>query len=300
MFYLEYFSFEAIWSPVMIVITLLVAALYLLITGPLRNRFSDSKPVSWKKKTLFLVGLFLYYLAQGGPISLLAHLLLSGHMLSMAFSYFVAAPLMLLGTPGWLIRPFINSPKIQPVFKKLTHPIATMLMFNMIFSFYHLPQVMDFIMVHYSLHYFYFSLMLVTSLLMWWNILCPLPEWDRLTEIKKMGYIFASGALLTLSCALIIFASHPLYAMYSDPNVWAKALGYCVPGGSTAILQQFKGPEIFQYITLLEDQQFGGILMKMIQEISFSIALFYVFIQWFHRENPRENKIDPIPADHLA
>ena len=41
--------------------------------------------------------------------------------------------------------------------------------------------------------------------MMWWPMLNPLPEYQTLSDIKKLGYMFANGILLTPACALIIF-----------------------------------------------------------------------------------------------
>ena len=47
--------------------------------------------------------------------------------------------------------------------------------------------------------------------------------------LKKVAYIFASGALILPACALIIFNDTPMYATYSDPEVWAAALDFVFP-----------------------------------------------------------------------
>ncbi len=53
--------------------------------------------------------------------------------------------------------------------------------------------------------------------MMWWPMLNPLPEYQTLSDIKKLGYMFVIGILLTPACALIIFATAPLFATYTDP-----------------------------------------------------------------------------------
>lgn len=108
-----------------------------------------------------------------------------------------------------------------------------------------------------------------------------------------MGYIFLNGVLLTPACALIIFASGPLYNTFYDPVVWARALAYCVPGGSADILSQYSGPSAFATMDPRHDQQLGGVIMKLAQEFIYGTILFYVFNQWFRKES-RED--DPEPA----
>lgn len=42
-------------------------------------------------------------------------------------------------------------------------------------------------------------------------------------------------------------------------------------------------------MSLLHDQQLGGVLMKVIQEIVYGVMLFYVFIEWYRKERDEEN-----------
>jgi putative membrane protein len=115
------------------------------------------------------------------------------------------------------------------------------------------------------------------------------PEWNRLTDLKKMAYVFANGVLLTPACALIIFASNPMYAIYNDPDVWVKAMGYCVSGDPSRLLEQFEGPQFFNLMKPVEDQQLGGIVMKLVQELMYGIILAYIFLHWFRKEHTEDD-----------
>jgi len=294
MSFITQFGLRAALSPVVFFIVASIAVLYIVSVGQYRTVwFSKSEPVSAGKKAAMLSGLAVYYLAQGGPLELAGHLIFSAHMLLMALSYLVAVPLVLYGIPDWMYRAALRNDAVKSVFRRMTNPILTLLMFNILFSIYHMPVVHDYVMVHFTVHRLYYAILFITSFMMWWNIINPLPEYERLSDVKKMGYVFANGALLTPSCALIIFASEPLYATYTDPQVWAVALGYCVPKGAEAILAQFSGPEAFALMPAIEDQQFGGIIMKFVQEIMYIAFLFYIFLRWYKRENP-SNTVDPI------
>ena len=80
--------------------------------------------------------------------------------------------------------------------------------------------------------------------MMWWPMLNPLPEYQTLSDIKKLGYMFANGILLTPACALIIFTTAPLFATYTDPAAWMKAMELCVPAGTLSNLN-ITGPEFY-------------------------------------------------------
>lgn len=290
---LEYFSFAEKWSPFFLAFMLLVTAGYFLLIGPLSSRFEGSEPVSVGRKALFLMGMLAMYMAQGGPIDLLGHTMFSFHMVSMAMSYLVATPLLILGIPVWLWRSF---DRINP-FKKLhvlARPVVSAIVFNGLFSFYHFPAIHDYVMLNFWVHRFYYLILFIASLLMWWAIIQPIPEKDKSSGLMKMGYIFLNMVLLTPACALIIFSSEPMYATYSDPNTWAKAMGYCVPGDPSVLLERFGGPSFFGYLEPGIDQRVGGIIMKFFQEVIFASMLAYVFFHWYKRENKED---DPLPAE---
>lgn len=296
MFGMNDFGMSAAWSPGLFFAVAMLAVLYILAVGSYRTtRFKRSEPVGKWKWISMLSGLGLYYLSQGGPLDLAGHLTFSAHMVSMSVAYLIVPPLIIYGIPDWLYRYALRNATVKRIFDTLTQPILTLVLFNMLFSMYHFPDVLDYVMTHYFVHTVYYAVLLVTAFMMWWNVVSPLPEHERLTDVKKMGYVFANGVLLTPACALIIFAGSPLYGTYSDPAIWAKALGYCVPASADAILAQFNGPGTFALFEPLEDQQLGGVIMKLMQEVMYGAILFYIFLRWYKRENP-SGVIDPIDS----
>lgn len=298
MFGLTGFSLASLWSPITLLLFVALAVLYLYITGPGRARIPGAEPVTGVKKAWFVGGLFFLYAAFGSPIDLLGHMMFTFHMLGMAFAYIVAAPMLLAGTPEWFLRPIARIPGIRRL-KFLLNPILTLLMFNMAFSIYHVPAVHDYVMTNFTVHTAYYILLMITSLLMWFPVICPVSTIDKLEGFKKMGYIFANSVLLMPACALIIFSDTAMYGTYTDPMLWAMAMGYCVPQGATALLEMFSGPQTLAWMPALEDQKLGGVLMKLIQEAVYGSILIYVFRQWYRKENPKgdaDDSLDPSPA----
>jgi putative membrane protein len=255
------------------------------LAGPWREKHvPDAPPVTAMQKSLFVTGAVLYYMAQGGPLELLGHLMFTFHMVNMSLSYLIVPPIILLSVPAFMWRSLFRA----AFWKKLNilmHPIFTLVLFNMLFSFYHVPVVHDYVMTHFLVHRIFYGVMLVAAFMMWWQIVCPVPEWNRLTDLRKMAYVFANGVLLTPACALIIFSSTPMYATYNDPEVWAKAMGYCVSGDPKALLSSFSGPSFFNLMKPAEDQQLGGIVMKLVQEIMYGAILAYIFFHWYKKEH---------------
>ncbi|CAM3474827.1 cytochrome c oxidase assembly factor CtaG [Marinicrinis lubricantis] len=294
MFGLEYFGFRALWSPVVLLIFIAIGIVYLLLTGPWSHRFKEAERVPVYKIISFLSGLFLLYLAQAGPLSLLSHLMFSAHMLGMAVSYIIAPPLLLIGLPAWMVKPLLQRLRWLRPLRFMMHPLLTVVFFNALFSFYHLPDVHDYVMVHYGIHLLFYIALFITSVMMWWHVICPVPEYTVLSGLKKMGYIFINGVLITPACALIIFSDHAMYAVFNDANTWARAMGYCVPNGQNWVLDEFAGPQFFSLVSSREDQQLGGVIMKLLQEITYGLLLGYVFREWYKKENPEEEDLNPI------
>ncbi|KMJ58502.1 cytochrome C oxidase assembly protein [Bacillus sp. LL01] len=284
---LDMFGFQALWSPYLLVTTILITFVYFYITGKGRHRFNDSEEISNKQRAFFLSSMILFYLVKGSPVDLLSHLMLSAHMTQMAILYLVIPPILLMGMPAWVLRKAINLPVVKPVFRFISKPLIALLVFNVLFSLYHIPVVFDTIKVDMVYHTAYMSVMFVGAFIMWWPLVNPLPEEQRLSGIKKIGYIMADGMLLTPACALIIFADQPLYATYSEMTAWLAALELCVPAGTLAGLD-LGGPELFNALPLVEDQQLGGVIMKIIQEIMYGSILAYVFFGWAKREREKD------------
>lgn len=304
---LEYFNFKDVWSPVFLAVMLLISAGYFVLIGPLGEKWASGKKVPIGRKVLFLAGMLLLYLAQGGPIELLGHMMFSFHMVSMAFSYLLAPPLLMLGIPTWVWRFIVQALGRSPLrgLKVFAKPVVAAVLFNGLFSFYHIPLVHDYVMLHFGIHRLYYVILFIASVLMWWTLVNPLPEKAGVQGLKKMGFIFLNMVLLTPACGLIIFAGEPLYATYSDPGVWARAMGYCVSGDPSILLSQFGGPQFFGYLEPKVDQQIGGIMMKFIQELIFASMLAYVFFQWYKQENREDaedegNGITTLPSDTVA
>lgn len=258
------FGFWQMWDPFQI---FLVTVLIILYVKCLKQE-DPLDPVPFRKKFLFFLGVFIYLIAAGGPINFYGHhFLLSAHMLQQALMYYVAPPLLILGTPKYVFEAWMK----HKVMKKLleTHLLIYLLAFDLLFSMYHLPFFFNMIMSNYVVMVITHLFLFVLAVQMWWPILNPLPKVGQISELKRIACILMGAVLLTPACALVIFADDILYSPYVG------------------------APQVFEILTPLYDQQLSGIIMKLVQEVSFGSALGYIFFRW-HR---RENKIDPLQSD---
>jgi putative membrane protein len=287
MFSLDLFGFRANWSPFYLLALMLILAAYYLIVLKHYRRFEGGTRGTNKQIAFFTMGIVLLYVVKGSPLDLLGHITFYAHMIQMAALYLIIPPFLILGMPNWLWRSVLNKPVIKPIFAFMTKPLIALVLFNGFFSFYHIPLIFDVVKTDMWLHAAYTSMLFVFAIAMWWPLLNVLPEHQTLSGLKKVGYIFADGVLITPACALIIFANTPHYATFSDPQAWAQALELCVPASTLAGLN-LSGPEMFSSLSLLEDQQLGGVLMKIIQEIVYGVVLAHAFFSWYRSEQEKE------------
>lgn len=300
---MENFSFRALWTPELIVLLSIVAIIYFKIIGNW-SRFKGGAPVPLKQRIQFILALVALYFGWGSPFYVAGHLMITFHMIQMVFAYFIATPLFLLGIPRWLFEAVIErfrTPTTEKIFRVIWNPIAALLCFNLLFSIYHVPVVFDTLMQSVVWHSLYQNVLFVASVLMWWHMIAPIPSMFPLSDLRRIGYIFANGILITPACALIIFAPVPLYLTYTDVSVWANVMAYCLPKGTPIPEGLLVGPESFAFLGKRTDQQLAGILMKVMQELAYGTTIGFVFRQWVAKEKQQDGEltISDIPPAKL-
>ena len=194
----------------------------------------------FKKFGFFFSALVVLYVTLGSPLHVLGdHYLFSAHMLEQSLIYTLLPPLLLLGLPKRFVEPIIRIGLRTKILSFLKRPLIPLLVFNVLFSFYHLPLIFNLVVGNSMLHNLMHFILTLTAFFMWIPLIPMVKELDKLSEIHKIGYIFAAGMLLTPACALIIFSDQSFYTVYSD------------------------APQLFASLPPLEDQRTGGIVMKV-------------------------------------
>lgn len=295
---IQIFGFRALWSPYFFTFVVSLGIVYFLITGPYRHKFGGKERVTIKQQTYFYVGLLLLYIAKGSPIDLLSHIMLSAHMAQLAVYYLIFPILIIKGLPEWIWEKFVTLPIIKPLFKLITLPLIAMLVFNGLFSLFHMPGVFDFSKSSQVAHTSISLIILVAAFAMWWPVVVPVKRMETLNPLLKIGYIVANGALLTPACALIIFASEPLFTAYSSDGAWMQAMALCVPTDVLdGLSSSISGAEMFSPMSTVEDQQLGGIIMQTLIQIIYGVMIGRVFFKWFSK---RSNTVDPLPQANMT
>lgn len=295
---LSIFGFQALWSPVMIGVLVFITILYFLITVKWRKDFKISEPLKGKEAAYFLTSLVLLYIIKGSPIDLMGHIMFSFHMTQMAILLLLVPPLMMKGIPWWVWKVVIELPVVRKVFPLLTKPLFALIVFSGLFSFYHIPLIFDYIKLNEVLHGTYTFILFMSAVFMWWSVVEIIKDGKGLHGLKKIGYLIASAVLITPACALIIFSGSPMYDTYTNPDSWLKAMELCVPTSTLSGLS-LSGPELFSDMPPFEDQQLGGIIMKIIQEVIYGVVLFSIFFQWYRKEQETADEITQKALDDL-
>jgi putative membrane protein len=248
------------WEPSVLIGLALLAGGYLAGVGPLRDRFAGSAPVPRWRSRLFLVGVLILFVALVSPLDTLADsYLLSMHMVQHLLITLIVPPLLLVGTPGWLLRPLLRPRYALPIGRALTNPVFAFLVFNMTFAAWHVPALYELTLENEAVHILEHLMFLVTATLTWWPIFGQLDELPRLPDPAQIVYLFLQSLPPTILGALITFAGAPLYPAYTTaPRVWG--------------------------LSVMADQQIGGLIMWIPGALVFFAVLTGVFFRWLNRE----------------
>ncbi|MCH7320807.1 cytochrome c oxidase assembly factor CtaG [Solibacillus sp. MA9] len=284
------FGFQALWSPYLLGTLILVTVLYFLVTVKWQHKFKAGEPLKKSEATNFILFVISYYIIKGSPIDLLGHIMFTLHMTQMAFLLLLVPIFFIKGIPGWIWKIVVEAPIMRTIFKIFTKPLVAIVLFTGLFSVYHLPSVFDTIKLNEVLHMVYTSILLIASIFMYWPLLNNIEGQHEMKNMSKLAYIASNAVLITPACALIIFASSPMYGTYSNSEMWIKAMELCVPSATLSELT-LSGPELFSNMDLVSDQQVGGVLMKIIQEIIFGVILFRIFRKWWNTERTNQEEI---------
>src|SRR6266576_1465266 len=175
------------------------------------------------------------------------------------FTFLFGAPLLLYGTPTWVVRPLLRPRPVMRFARWATRPLAAGVLFSAPITLWHFPQFYEAALEHHGLHVVQHLVFIATAVIMWWPVLSPVPELPRASYAIQLLYLFALGLPMSLAGALITLADRVLYPFYeSAPRVWG--------------------------LTPIADQQLGGLLMWVVGTIYLWVAATVVWFRWSARE----------------
>ena len=261
-------SIRPIWThwhghvEVVIGLALLEGA-YLFGVGPLRERWNLADDVDPKKIATFTAGVLVIFFSLLSPLHILGdHYLFSAHMTQHVLLTLVAPPLLILGTPDWLIRPLLRPNLSFYAWRLLTRPVVAVIVFNLVFALWHVPDLYNLSVTVHAVHVTEHLMFIGAAMLMWWPLTSSMPELPRLSYSLQMVYLFALSITQIFVFAFVTFSKQPLYEWYVT------------------------APQILP-ISPLADQQVGGIIMKVGGSILFLILIVIAFFKWYNDEERR-------------
>ena len=211
------------------------------------------------QRIYYYVGLLAMFFSLNGPLHDLSDsFLFSAHMVQHFMLTLVVAPLLILGTPGAMLRPALKVRGVTPLARWLTKPTHAFALFTVVFAAWHLPGLYNYALEHHPVHIVEHLMFLVTAVLMWWPVLSPMPELPRLSYPGQMLYLFLLTLPMSIVAIYIVMANTVLYPFYaSAPRVWG--------------------------LTPMADQMIGGLIMWIPGGLFFYGIISIVFLRWQQR-----------------
>lgn len=241
--------------PSVVIGLVLLGGLYVYLGGLAAPR---------RRVASFAAALATLGLTLNGPLHNLSDgYLFSAHMLQHLALTLVFPPLLLYGTPAWVVRPLLRPAWVQRLARAVTRPLAAGIIFSVPITLWHFPRFYEAALEHHGLHIVQHLVFLGTAVIMWWPILSPVAELPRAAYPTQMLYLFVLGLPMSLAGALITLADEVLYPFY----VAAPRVSGLAP---------------------LADQQLGGLLMWVVGTIYLWGAASVVWFRWSAREEAGE------------
>jgi putative membrane protein len=250
-------------EPLLLLLVVGASWAHALACGPYRARFLPGRrdyPVGHAVR--FHLGVLVAYVAVGSPLDQLGEgFLFSAHMLQHMLLIYVAAPLLVTGLPPefldrWLLE---GRPRLTRCLAILTHPVCGGMIFTLIFSIWHFPELYEAALRSRPLHVVEHWSMFLPAILMVW------PLFSLSARLPRIGYgqaIFYSFALMVADLplwAVLIFGDHPIYETYR------------------------LAPRVNE-LSAAADMIMGAVIMKGFNEVFALGCMGYAFFAWYQRD----------------
>lgn len=277
----ETFAPTEAWShwhldPVLPTVLLVTFLLYGLTCIPLRKHRPANKRAAQRRACSFLLGLSVLYVTLASPLDRIGEqLLFSAHMLQHVLLIYPVALLLLVGLPVWFLEPLLARPVIRPVVRGVTHPVLTCVAFTVVFAVWHIPGLYEWALRDRTLHDLEHLSMLGIGCLMWWPLYSPMRRFPQRAFGTQMLYLLALTIGHIPVFAYLTFSQEILYPTYAA------------------------APRLIA-LSPLEDQQLGGIIMKLASMVALFAALAVAFGRWYqHESTPRGRRNHAAPVSHV-
>jgi len=222
-----------------------------------RRRAGAADAAEPRKVASFAGGLLVLFGALTGPVHDLSdYYLFSAHMVQHMLLVFAMPPLLLYGTPAWMLAPILRHARVVRLGRALTRPAAAFAIFNLVIVAWHLPPLYNLAMDRHPVHIVEHLMIMAASVVLWWPILSPVAAVPRAPYPIQLLYLFIVGIPMVMVAIFISMADSLLYPYYAaSPRVWSE-------------------------FTPRADQLMGGLLMWIPGGLVFLLTISVVFFRW--------------------
>lgn len=247
-----------VWSVMLALVGLYVWAIR--VVGP-RKVVPGEPVVTRRKVVLFGLGVLALWVHADWPIHDLGEdYLFSIHMVQHIGFTLIAPPLLLLGMPGWMTRwLLVDNQRVHWVAKKVLRPLPAALLYNLMTVVTHWPVVVNGSLENHPVHLVVHTTMVIVSLMMWFPVVNTVPSLPTISYPVKMVYLFLQSVLPTIPASFLTFGDTALYAYYKT------------------VERPFN-------MTVIEDQQLAGAMMKIYAGLLLWSVIIGVFFRWYAEE----------------
>ncbi len=217
------------------------------------------RTVTRRQVAAFAAGLLTIWVAADWPVHDIAEgYLYSVHMVQHLLLSLVAPPLLLVGTPDWLLRWVLGRRGIT-VARLVTRPLIALVLFNAVIVITHIPNVVTLTATSEPFHFGAHVVLVGAAFCMWSPVLNPLIELPKLNYPARMFYLFLQSLVPTVPASFLTFGQTVLYRVYAEgPGLWG--------------------------ISALTDQRAAGLLMKIAGGFVLWSVIAWYFFKWYKAE----------------
>jgi len=243
-------------EPSILLGLLLLTGGFVFVASPLRKRRGLGPPLKKSPWIMLAASVLVLVLALVSPLDGLSDsYLFSAHMVQHLLLAALWPPLFLLAMSDWMVRPLFRRTAFKQLALFLTNPVVAIMLFNFDVYLWHLPGLYDLTLKNEGIHILEHVSFMTFGLLNWWPILSPLKE-QRLSYPLQVLYLFVDGMLMMVLGIVFTFSPKVFYSGYLHaPRPWD--------------------------ISVLSDQQLGGLIMWYPGNVPYGIALVGAFYKWF-------------------
>lgn len=262
------------FDPIALLGITLTAALYLWAVRRVNAAHSANRQPAYRS-WLFLGGLGAIGIALLSPIEAYEGQLFSVHMIQHMLLELVAAPLLLAGTPITLAlrvaRPAARRRLLAVLQSRVVHvisfPVVAWVLFAAVNWGWHFSVLYNEALENVALHYLQHATFLGAALLFWWPVIGADPSPWRLPHPVRLLYLFLALPQNSFLGVALMSAPTVLYPHYvTNVRDWG--------------------------LSALEDQQLGGVIMWVVGDVAFLVAMMIVVLLWMRHEDRRTLRLD--------